>query len=262
MKIKNKKGDNLKYAVYFIVLLLFFVAISFLFKLLIVLKNSTFDGIHSYNLEFKNERSSCVVAFSPATKKIAIVDIEGRIKESVNKNLSVPVDATILSECPTSGLFSGVLGVLPKTINVNSKPSALDVLKLAFLSRGVSGEGITRASIDPDETDLLKQEVLEPLFSDQTIIDEKKTVQIINSTETPGLGLRMANLLTNIGANIVLVVTSEKKENDSKIYYTDESYSVDRISSVFGIEKIKKEGRQIADIIIVIGDDHADTLKF
>src|SRR3990170_572920 len=125
---KKKKSNNLKFALYFTILVVFFGGLSLAFKLGIILKNSTFDNNHRYNLEFKKNQVSCVASFSPETNSISIVNVNGRVEKSLNKALSIPIDAKVLGDCPihVSGIFSKVASILPNTIKVESKPTFID----------------------------------------------------------------------------------------------------------------------------------------
>ncbi|OGH06823.1 MAG: hypothetical protein A2W22_02120 [Candidatus Levybacteria bacterium RBG_16_35_11] len=265
MRKKKKKSNNLKFALYFIILVIFFGGLSLSFKLGLVLKNSSFDNNHRYNLELRKGQISCVASFSPQTNSISIVNIDGRVEGSLNKAISIPIDAKTLGSCPIneSSIFSTLVGIFPNTFKVDSSPTFIDVLRLMIFVKSISEESILEERISVSLDDSLKQQVLSPLFLDQSIISEKKTIEIINSTDIPGLGARLAILLNNIGANIVLVITSEKGEKESQItYFGKDSYTVGKLSSILDFKKVKKEGKSIADVIIVIGKDQENTLKF
>ncbi|OGH10194.1 MAG: hypothetical protein A2152_02785 [Candidatus Levybacteria bacterium RBG_16_35_6] len=265
MRKKEKKSKNLKFAIYFIIVIVFFGGLSLAFKLGIILKNTSFDNNHRYNLEFNKEGVSCIASFSPETESISIVNVEGRIYESTNKALGVPIDAKVLSGCPieSSSIFSKVAGIFPGSLKVSSKPTFIDVIRLMAFVKSVPKDSIVEESLNVSTDDILKQQILSPLFLDQSIVNEKKTIEIVNSTDTPGLGARLAVLLNNIGANIVLVVTSEKPEKSSQIvYYGKESYTLEKIEQILRFKKVKKEGQAIADVIIIIGEDERNTLKF
>jgi len=265
MRKKQKSSNNLRFALYFILVILFFGGLSLAFKLGVVLRNSTFDGNHRYNLEFKEGKKASIVSFSPQTNTISIVNVKGEIGESVNKNLSIPIDAVVkkTSSIDSSNVFFRVFNLFPQTFTTDSKPTFIDVFRLMIFAKSVPEDSISEATIDTSSNDLLKQQILSPLVLDKSIVDEKKTIEIINSTEIPGLGARLAIILNNIGGNIILVVTSEKPQKESQIiYYNKDSYTVDRISSILGFRKFKKEGKAIADVIITIGEDQINTTRF
>lgn len=265
MRTKKKKSNNLRFAFYFIILVVFFGGLSLAFKLGTVLKNSTFDGNHRYNMEVREDNTVCIISFSPQTNNIAIVNIDDKIGESMNKELSIPIDAKISGQCPISGsdIFQKLTKLLPTTFDVNSKPTFIDILKLMYFAKDIPKESISKNTIGNSPDDSLKQQILSSEFLDQSIVGEKKTIQIINATAVSGLGARLAAMLSNIGGNIILVVTMEKEAKESQItYYGQESYTVQKLHSILGFKKEKKNGRAIADIIIIIGKDVVNTNKF
>jgi len=261
---KKQKSGNLKYAFYFILLIVFFGGLSLSFKLGVILKNSSFDGNHRYNLEFREGDNLSIASFSPETNSISIVNVQGKIGESISKSLEVPIDGVVNgSSINSSNVFFKIAGIFPQTFNTKSKPTFIDIIRIMMFARSIPKDSITQDTVNISSDDLSKQQLLSPLFLDQSISDEKKTIEIINSTETPGLGARLAILLNNIGANIILVVTSDKPQKESQIvYYNQGSYTVDRISSILGFKKTENNGSSIADVIIIIGEDQVNTTKF
>jgi len=267
MRKNEKKGKNTKIALIFFLIVFFFVAVSLILKFIQVLKNSSFDGSHSYNLAIIEEKNSWIISFSPEAKSISILDVRGKTgEESLNHLLNLPIDAVIKRDdlkIENSNIASNLFKVFFSSFNLAAKPTFIDIFRLALFAKSVPQSSVFEKSVNVNADDLVKQQIVSSIFLDSTIVSEKKTIEIINATDTSGLGARLAALVNNIGGDIVLVVTSEKNENNSKvIYYGDDSYTVDRLSSIFDFPKVRKNGGAIADVIIVIGNDSVDSKSF
>jgi hypothetical protein len=264
---KKEKGKSLRYAFYFILLILFFGGLSIAFKIGFIIKNSNFDGNHRYNLQLTSNHTSSFISFSPETRSISILNANGPKDENMPQSLKIPIDGVIESESPVrkSEIFVKIAKAIPQTFNINSSPTILDILRLMFFTKGIGEDSIEEKDITIPREEYQIQQIVSPLFLDQSIAYEKKSIEIINSTDEPGLGARLAILLNNIGANIILVVSSEKSQKVSTISYVSsdsDSYTVNRLFSMLGYKKIKQNNKGIADIIIILGEDQIKTNKF
>jgi hypothetical protein len=265
MREKQKKGKNTKLAVLFILIVIFFGIISLVFKLTLIIKDSSFDGAHSYVLEVKENKASYLISFSPQSSSIAILTVDKQNEKNLSKTLGVPVDGVIstenveLSKKNINNFLIRNLFVLSRS---NSKPTFFDIIGLIFFTGSVSSDSITEENVSVKMDDITKQQIISPLFLDQTIVSEKQRIEIVNATDTTGLGSRLAILLNNIGGNIVLVVSSGKTESKSKIEYNSNSYTLKRISSILNFPKMKNNSESIADIIITIGEDANNSPAF
>ncbi len=96
-KNKNSKTNNLKIASIFCISVAIFVAISVIFKLAIVVKNSGFDGKHDFNVQFYQDKNIAVVSFSPISSSIYTLNIEDTKTNpfSIERMFEVPLDGVV-----------------------------------------------------------------------------------------------------------------------------------------------------------------------
>ena len=100
-------------------------------------------------------------------------------------------------------------------------------------------------------------------FTDQQIALEKKRIQIINGTDITGAGNRLANVISNMGGDVVIVLTSDKEEPVSKIIYSgNKSYTVEKLSSLLNFSNAKTNETFLANVIIILGKDKIAEFKY
>ena len=186
------------------------------------------------------------------------------LSESLQNYLGLPLDSYLLSSSdlvfennPTS-LKSYLLANLSffsktrKEASLNNwdllrlwwylKKTNLNKFNIVDLSSTPASEEITlpdgnkAIKIDPNRLELL----ITQFFSDSKIKEEDLSIAVLNSTEHVGLASKMANLIKNIGGQIIKIgeITTVLKNDDynceirsSKEYKN--SYTVRKISKIF-----------------------------
>jgi hypothetical protein len=262
---RKKNGKNLKLAGLFIIFVLGLIVFSTLFKFLLIVKASKFDGSHNFIVGFIGKNVNKVVSFSPQNRSISILDVN--IKDS-NNNLSrlleIPIDGTIISQNPNKDNISSVLFKSAFSLDRSLKNlSTLDAFRLFLFSKTVSPNNIAQRKLLPEFNDAQKSTIILLSLTDSSIYRENQSIQIINAADVHGAGTRLATLITNIGGNVVMISTSDETIQNSKIvYYGNESYTVKKLSSYLDFPAIKADKRGMADVIITIGKDKAGNLKF
>jgi hypothetical protein len=263
--IKRKKNgnSNLKLAGLFVVLVLGLIILSTLFKFFLIVKASKFDGTHNFIVSFVGAGKSRVVSFSPQNKSLSILDVKNS-RENPSKFLEVPVDGEIISKDLNKAKISSTL---LKSLLSLGKPlhnlTILDALRLFIFSETVSVNNIKERELSADLNDAQKSTLISLSFTDPSIYQENQTIEIINAADAYGIGGRLATLVTNIGGNVILVSTSDRVAQNSKIvYYGNKSYTVKKLSDYLDILAEKSDKRRVADVIITIGKDRENTPKF
>ncbi len=102
--------------------------------------------------------------------------------------------------------------------------------------------------------------ILGGVFAEEPILKEGMRVQIINTTETPGLGNAFARIISSIGAVVIDVTTSEQNFAGCKIEASEKmlkSKTVSRISEIMGCQTKKNDDTGRADVIVYLGQDQA-----
>ena len=262
---RTKDGKNLRFAGLFIVVVLGLIFVSALFKFFLIVKTSRFDGSHNFIVSFVGKDREAVVSFSPQNRSLSILDIDSVYKyKDLTKTFEIPIDGTIISQNPNSSNISSMLLKSAFSFGQSLKKlTILDVLRLFLFSKTIPQNNIYERQLLSSLNDAQKSTVISLSLTDTSVYQENQAIQIINASDIGGLGSRLAALVTNIGGNVVLVSTSDKTAQNSKIvYFGKESYTVKKMSSYLGISPEDSDQRGVADVIIIIGKDKADGLNF
>ena len=179
MKIKKEKGKALRIAAVFLVIVLSLILISLLFKLVFIIKNSTFDGQHRYNLAFVGTNKSYVLSFSPETESISFLTFLGKIKDNNNFNriFDLPLDAVVKTANLQEGNFDinkTLYGRFLHSLSSNSKPTFIDLIRMILFSNTVSADSIIQKRMLANEDELRKQQIISSAFLDNSILKRKK----------------------------------------------------------------------------------------
>lgn len=265
-KAKAKK-NNFNIGVVFFALFFSLVLISLLIKFVVIYKNSTFDGLHRKTVAFYQGEGITVVSFSPQNKSISLLNVKESIEpKGLSSYLRIPVETIIYDNSLNirkTNIFSNLFGILVKHRNKNSELTFIDVVRLMFFTRSVPLDSIYEKDLFKNSDNVRKDYVSSTLFADTAISDDRKRVEIINATEVSGFGNRMADALSNLGVDVVLVTTARKQEDKSRIFYFgDKTYTADRLSSMFGYPAESTKEKSLADVIIILGKDSISTSKF
>lgn len=265
MSKTQKKSQNFKLAILFIGVITFFAFISIFIKVIFLINQSHYDDVNKFNVEVLDKNGIGILSFSPKEKKIAILKItDQKDAKNIARNLDIPIDGFINIGSQTfqysnisSSLFNSIF-----SFNRRDNLTSFDLLRLSLLARKISKELITERKFSNEYAQSQKSTILNITFSDPVIFTENKSIEIINSTEVFGLGGRLANLISNMGGNVILVKSSNQQKKSKIIYFEKKSYIVEKIGSYLNIPIEKSLNPGVADVIIVIGTDSLRNLKF
>ena len=109
--------------------------------------------------------------------------------------------------------------------------------------------------IEPERIDAF----IQSHFQEKKLREENLTIEVINTTQFPGLAERGARLLNNLGVEVVGVNNQEEKINRCQLIGEKElknNYSVKFIRQIFDCQwkDFQEEGR--ADLILILGEDY------
>ena len=265
MSHKTKKKSNINLAIAFMGLVVFLVVLSFMLKAFWVFKESKFDGSDKFNVAIYDKRGMGIISFSPKEKSISILKLDKSINGNafnamqilVNGELSIKEKEFNYSNISAS-LFAGVFTDREFRKNL----TFFDILRLLLYARTVSPNFIFERTLSKQLSDTEKFSVLTLTFRDPAILTEAKSIEVINATEVSGLGNRLANVVSYMGGNVVLVSSKENTKISKIIYFDDTGYTVKKLSSYLVFPAEKGENSGLADIIIIIGEDSLNKLKF
>ncbi len=254
MKSKDKsKNINLVFLFFGVVFLI--ILSSFIYKLFLVVKNSKFDGSNNYVLAYMKSNESDIVSFSPSANSISILKIKGNFKGKIVSLVKVPVDGYVYGEKNLEK--QNVPGFIDSAFFMDRNSlNYVDLFRLSIFARGVPKQNVNRDQVNSSDWNKI-EELAQSLFSDPKIVSEKESVEIVNSAGVYGLGNSFAQILGNIGGDVVLVSTGNDRNDSSITYFGEKTYSVKRYSQILGVEPVQSKDRGISDIIITIGKDKA-----
>lgn len=263
---RKKKGEarNTKIGLYFFVFILGVILISLLLKGFTIIKNSKFRDDSRFNFLITNNKASQVVSFLPQNHSISVLKIEGSIKD-INKFFEVPLDGEVrydsldLNKTPSSLAWDIFFNF--KDIKTNFTP--LDLFRIFLFTKTANPGNFALRSVSVNSDEATRDKISLFLFSDPKIADENLSVEVVNATDVYGVGNRLARLISNISGNVILVSTSQSKEDKSVILYKGKkSYTLERLSRLLGFHFSESKDQTLADITIHIGKDYKNLSSF
>lgn len=263
------EGKSLKTFFLYAIAVILVISIALAIKLFLVIRVSKFDGQHQFVIAVAEQGNiKEVISFDPTADTTSVLQLQGEPLSinSFGRTLAILPNATVnfsqnvpLQEDATQPLWQMIIHY-----NLTKKDFTFyDLGRLYLFSKSVPQVNRQERSLtlpaDPDQID----KIISVLFADATIPEENLTVQIINATNTSGLGQRLERVLQDQGANIVAVTTAQSTLAHSTIqYFGDESYTVKKLASLLGFPISQLSSQTIADIVITIGQDQKNTKNF
>lgn len=275
-KTTFKEGYSLRVAFLFLVLVFCLFVISASFKIASVIAKGKFDGKHRFTVGVYKGKSFYTLSFSPENQTISLLNVPEE-QFPVNKDdsekdqvklggyLAIPVDGFVYypsnkeekKPAEDDKADDIIFDTFINYRNVKTRLTIVDLFRLWVYARTIPPRSVTVKDFSKDQDQFMIDKIVSNLFNDYSLSLEKKSINIINGAEVSGLGNRIARMLTNAGANVIAVSTSDKEIKTSEILYSDKkSYTIYKISKVLGIEAISpEEGQGISDITIKLGKD-------
>lgn len=266
-KKKRPKTYNLKLAGVFVSVVGLLLLVSATFKAAAIIAKSRFDGQHRFTIAVAQRRKGVeVLSFAPKERQIVRLTLEGLGEGNVSRvgsTLKIPIDGTIeTSLIPRSDVREALFFLTLSYRNLATNLTIVDLGRLLWFTRSIPGGNVTRTSLSLPLDDAEMDKLLIPLFADQTVLEEKQSIAIVNGTDVPGLGTRLARLVTNLGGNVVSVTTATEPALSSKIATEKETYTSKKLTKLLNYPQTSAQETGIADITITIGRDSTKTSVF
>lgn len=275
-KSEASKKSNLKLVFLFCLFIGLLVLGSIALKIIFLIAQSKYDGVHRFTITVAapqnkgDKKSIAIYSFAPDAKNITVLSLKGDIvhESLIGRYVGLPIDAQIAFSRPLSDSPDGVLLASLERFDTKTNLTIIDILRLFLYTKSVPAHSVIQKELitDTKEKSLDEGEIdriVAPLFIDAAIAQERMSIQIINGTDTPGLANRLGRVLTNMGANVIAVSTSEPILPKSIIeYYGEKNYTVEKIMKIFGFTPRNVQKPGISDIIIKLGKDNADPRAF
>lgn len=248
-------------AIVFLCAVILAVVISLLLHLINIYQKSFFDGQHQFVLgvDGGNPDSSDILIFSPDKPEVAILEFNGEHSaRTVADTLLVPLDGVL-----RSGVFVNQKNIehfFRSNIfhsNNTSSVTGIDSIRLWWFVRALKQSQISvQAFKMPITEDDLQ--TIQPLFIDDRLYQEGKTIEVMNASGKLGYGSRIGKTLSNIGLDVIAIGTADTRTNTTTIVYSGNiTYTLSRLEHIFGVRAKPGSGvnPSIADILVTVGMD-------
>ena len=251
----------------FLFIVLFVILISFLIKLFFAARESNYGSSHRYTIGVLRPGGTLeeVLSFDPTTKSSVILTIDGQEKNpSPEQIMGINFDGTITAGTSNPGDINGLLlDALFHRSHVASSVGAIDLVRLLLLENSIPETSQTTRSLTLPLDSLQVDKISASLFADPAFSQDNASIQIINGTAEAGFGKRLERLLSNIGANVVVVSTSQSETPKTELlYFGNETSSVRRLGQILHLLPHKGGRKTIADIVIILGQSSDNTAEF
>lgn len=264
----KKDSHSLLYIKIFLSCVLIAGFLSVSYKIFILVKDSSFK-YDSFNLLVVGKKAQ-LVHFDSDKKKMAIIDLISPEQTFNNKHkissslvVGIPIDGKIIYSLKDNDFLS-IKNVLPIILTPQKYKlegiNQFDILKLSAFSYLVSKSDKSFEKIDLGGQEKVAGSKFLSVFRDPEILNEKLSIEIINSTDIDGLGGKITTILENASYNIISISTGTHQESRI-ITQRKESVTVKRLQSFFGIEVVKARDQGIADVSVILGRDLVKNLN-
>ncbi|TXG75723.1 LytR family transcriptional regulator [Candidatus Dojkabacteria bacterium] len=259
-KDSKKHSGTTRPALYFVFLIIFIIIVSAAFKTYDLFKKSKYDGDNRFTVAVISKKESNILTVSPKDKTISQITFKNVNDEKSLLENSVPLDGFVKTEIKSENPKDYFSKLFSAYRDVKTDLTIIDLFRLKMFASGVENGNVKKEVIE-GYSDKNFNSLTQTSFIDPKIAEEKVTIQITNATPIGGLGAILAKYLTNLGANVVLVNSSQADENNTKIYYKNESYTLEKISKILKVDPTEKDVNSISDINIIIGSDREDLFE-
>lgn len=281
MKLKKESDTkSLKLVGIFLLFVGALIACSLIVKSVTVVSQSVFDGQHRFTVLFFEtkdtfvEKPLLIASFAPDTQKISLLKVTGlkakssAIDKTVTAAIKIPIDAkikipssneTIVQQSADDLLQSALLHFS----SLDSKVTLYDIVRLFLMTKQTPSYNVASKELSLPKQEQLIDTVAASLFADTTFAQENITISIINGTDIPGLGNRLARVITNMGGTVVAVSGTEKEVQHSEMRTKEaDSYVATKLQKMLGYPIKKMQKSEISDIVITIGEDKGSAFVY
>ncbi len=257
--VKNKSIK--KVIIYSAVVALLLLA-SLLFRFFTVLRNSKFDGENRFTIAITDtSEKTYIYSLEPSHKTLSRLTLEGKeVSYNPGRTVGIPIDGFFKlknNENIDSSDYKGIfLSLFFHGEQVKSDITFIDLVRTYLYIQSLKPQDVLSDTITLPTSESDIDTAAMKLFTDQLMVKERVTIQIVNGTNREGLGKRLERLIKNSGGNVISITNTDKTEKKSKIlYFGKQTYTVRKTAEMLKYPILPMKNREIADIKIVIGED-------
>lgn len=261
------KNSSISYLFYFFFIVLAFIGASLIVRFIFLYKGGTFTT-SSYSIYVRTEKSF-VISLDKNVSKYSILFVPTIVgdRTKVSTSLGVPIDGEVKANGITPENFASFNTILSEITRpwdfTFQGMNVLDSIRFKIALHSVDDRNVLASSLklSQDKEVLgVSQDEIYNAFKDSVVVDEQKSIEIINGTDVTGLAGDVGQTIKNVGGNVVSI-KSGNEQDKSFLYATTSSETVSRISKIVGVKPTIKENlSSIADIQIVLGSDFGNRI--
>lgn len=266
-KTEKEKG-TIRYLLYFFLIVGIFIFIALGIRFIFLYQKSTFNT-SGYSVLVVSHRPF-IMSIEKNLKQITIIDVPNVKGSLLEKSLlwGIPIDAQIES----GNLNSRDIFSLNQIFSQIFKPwnykyhgmNMLDGLRITFFSSSIPRKNIKYLKIavskDGEISGATSDQIYEA-FKDSQVLDDQKSIEIVNSTSITGLAGFLGRVLKNLGGNVVSIRSGEERDFSS-VEAISNSETLKRISRVTEINShVDQNFSSVADIQIILGKDFGKKIR-
>lgn len=264
-KKKTHESTSIKTLVIYCLVVFLLIFMSIAIKFFFIVKESKFDGKHRFTIAVTTEKQkSEVLSFDPQSNSVVVLEVIGDGGKHLQEILGLPIDVVVATPSLSSKDASVIMSnFFFHYTSLHSDITIYDIGRLLLLAKTAQAKDKLYKQVHTIDSQDSIDKLVSVLFQDQTIVDEKVTIQIVNATDQAGLAGKLERVLTNIGANVLAISSSHTIEKKSKITYSnDNTYTLTKLQKMLHISANKMQDKAISDIIIVLGEDMSNSSAF
>jgi hypothetical protein len=252
--------NNMRLIVIFCAVVFSVITLSLLFRLFFLIKESKVDKAKTFTVSFIYKNDLDIVTISSSEKKISYLKIRGQGSINDKKIASgVLPDAVFILTDPFSDsyqLSSYFYSSVFHGATSSSPLSPYDLLRLSVLAQSIPQSAVTQESMSLPVEENKIDTIVTRMLIDPSIVQDDRTISIVNATGVIGLGTKLGRVFSNMGLNVVSVVNGDALKDRSAItYFNTKSYTVNRLSSLLHLDPTENTKQGLSDIILTLGKD-------
>jgi LytR cell envelope-related transcriptional attenuator len=265
----QRSNKSLKTFYLYTIFVLLIIGIALLIKGFYIIQQSKFDASHLFTIAITEQNNvKEIISFHPQTPAVSVLTIQNKdVRYSfLPKEYGIITDGYIQVDKNENNLSDASALLWSSVIHSATWQSNLtlfDKIRLLFLIKNITTNNRIIENITLTSQGSPQNITLINALTDQDLAAENISIQIINATNVSGLGQRLARVLTNLGANVIDISNAQNNQKKTTIaYYGNKSYTLNRIQKLLDDPVNKLYKQPIADIVITIGADKANTEDF
>lgn len=259
---KKTLNKSTRKAIFFVFVVIVLVVLSLLFRVIFLIKSSNYNSKDRFTISVVvDDDKAMILSFNPENETISEITLNGKRKNlTPARLLGVFIDGTVILGNNNPENYDTATELLNHTLlNPQIKKTNLnhyDLFKLYLFSKLIKPGNYNKESIRLTDNEMSLDQISQKNLIDSRLLEEQKSIEIINGTSIEGLGRRLERVIKNSGGNVISVTNSREDVKTSKItMYDINSYTLSKLAKNLKYPTVITDQKGIADIIIIIGKD-------